>query len=349
MEKVIDLRSDTVTLPTEEMLEAIGQASLGDDVYRDDATVIRLEKMAAELVGKEAALFVPSGTMGNLVAVMTHTTPGQEIILEESCHIYLYEVAGIARLAGVQARPIKGIDGIIPLKEIEGAIRSENIHFPETGLICLENSHNMAGGTVVPLEKMKEIYELAKSHGIPLHLDGARIFNAALYLSVEPREIAKYCDSLMFCLSKGLSAPVGSLLAGTKDFIERARKNRKMLGGGLRQAGVLAAPGIVALEKYRHWLQKDHDHARVLAHGLKAIEGIQVAVDQIHTNIVNADFYHTGCSVASLLKDMYHKGIWANGRNDRMIRFVTHRGITEQDVLRAVDIIKEILEEKSGE
>lgn len=342
---VIDLRSDTVTLPTAEMIEVIGKAKLGDDVYRDDETVNQLEKMAAELMGKEAALFVPSGTMGNLLAVITHTAPGQEVILEEDCHIYLYEVAGIARLAGVQAKPIKGIDGVIPLDKIKGAIRGENIHFPETGLICLENSHNMSGGTVVSLEKMKDIYDLAKAQGIPLHLDGARIFNAALALSVEAKEIAQYCDSLMFCLSKGLSAPIGSMLAGTRDFIERARKNRKMLGGGMRQVGVLAAPGIVALQQWQQWLPKDHENARLLARDLNTIKGVQVDVGKVHTNIINADFYGTGKTVSFLLNQMKDRGIWANGKNERMIRFVTHRGIEEQDIVDTIKILKDIIEE----
>lgn len=343
--KVLDFRSDTVTLPTENMLHAIVQAQLGDDVYGDDATVNHLEEMAAQLMGKEAALFVPSGTMGNLLAVLTHTTPGQEIILEESCHLFLYEVAGIARLAGVQGKTIRGVDGIPNLDEIQAAIRQDNIHFPETGLICLENTHNMAGGMVLPIEYMKSVYQLAQDKGIPLHLDGARIFNAALYLGVEAREIAQYTDSLMFCLSKGLSAPIGSMLVGSKDFIRKARKNRKMLGGGLRQVGILAAAGITALKEHNQWLQIDHENAQLLAEKFNQLQGVEVDVAKVHTNIINVDFYHTGKSVAELVEKMKQRGLLANGRNSRLIRFVTHRGITKQDVIEAINITEEILGE----
>lgn len=343
--KIYDFRSDTVTLPTDAMFKAMVQAPLGDDVYGDDATVNRLEEMVAALMGKEAALFVPTGTMGNLISVMTHTQPGQEVILEESCHIYVYEVAGIARLAGVQAKPITGINGALPVEAVERAIRTKNIHFPETGLLCLENSHNMAGGTVIPLERMAELKALAEKHKIPVHLDGARIFNAALYLGVTPKEIAQYADSVMFCFSKGLSAPVGSAIVGTRDFIEKARKIRKMLGGGMRQVGVLAAAAISALEEHHQWLPLDHENGRLLATELNQIPGIYVDEATIHTNIINADVSGTGVQASELLNRMKERGIWANLRNDRVIRFVTHRGISRNDVLEAVAILKEIVTE----
>lgn len=342
--RIIDFRSDTVTLPTEEMLQEMVKAPLGDDVYGDDETVNNLEKLAAEIMGKEAALLVPSGTMGNLIAVMAHTTPGQEIILEESSHIYLYEVAGIARLAGVQARTLKGEAGVPSVEDVEAAIRVDNIHFPETGLICLENTHNMAGGVAIPIEKMEAVYKLAKKKNIPLHLDGARIFNAAETLKVDVKEITKNVDSVMFCLSKGLCAPIGSILAGSKSFIDKARKLRKMLGGGMRQAGIIAAAGIVALNKQSKRLHEDHLHARLLAEGLNHIKGVEVDLAMIHSNIINVDFYNTGKSVPDLVKEMKEKGILVNGRNHRLIRFVTHNGISSSDINKAVEIIKQLCE-----
>ncbi|KAB3527643.1 low-specificity L-threonine aldolase [Alkaliphilus serpentinus] len=341
--KILDFRSDTVTLPTKEMLEAMTHAKLGDDVYGDDETINRLELLAAEKIGKEAALFVPSGTMGNLIAVMAHTTPGQEIILEESCHIYLYEVAGIARLAGVQARTIPGINGLPPLEAIKNAVRQENIHFPETGLISLESTHNMSGGMTLPLKEMASIYHFAKEKGIPVHLDGARLFNAAKHLQVEAKEITRYTDSVMFCLSKGLSAPVGSILAGTQDFIVKARKLRKMLGGGMRQAGVIAAAGIVALEGMVDRLAEDHVNALLLAKELNSIKGVSVDLEKVHSNIINVDFYETGFKAPGLASKMKDKGLLVNPRNDRVIRFVTHRGVGKEEVASAVEVVKEIL------
>lgn len=341
--KVLDFRSDTVTLPTKKMLEEIMQAKLGDDVYGDDSTVNELELLASEIMGKEAGLFVPSGTMGNLLAVMTHTQPGQEIILEENCHIYMYEVAGIARVAGVQARPLKGTDGAIEPVDIENAIRKENIHFPVTGLICLENSHNMSGGTVIPLEKMKAVYETAKIHNIPVHLDGARIFNAAIHLGVDVKEIAQYTDSVMFCLSKGLGAPVGSILVGQKDFIHKARKFRKMLGGGMRQAGVIAAPGMIALREMTKRLSVDHENAKILAQKLNEIQGVFVDQEKVQTNIINVDFSGTGFKAFQLASKMKERGLLINPRNERVIRFVTHKDVDKEDVLEAIEIIKLIL------
>ncbi|WP_026475800.1 low-specificity L-threonine aldolase [Alkaliphilus transvaalensis] len=342
-QQIFDFRSDTVTHPTEEMLKEIVKAPLGDDVYGDDETVNLLEAKTAELMGKEGALFVPSGTMGNLIAVLAHTTPGQEVILEESCHIYLYEVAGIARIAGVQAKPIKGKDGMILAKDIEGAIRQENIHFPETGLICLENTHNMAGGVVLPLEEMRKVYELAKIKEIPLHIDGARIINAAHHLKVDVKEITQYADSVMFCLSKGLSAPIGSMLVGTKDFIKKARKLRKMLGGGMRQVGIIAAAGLVALRDHSQWMEEDHLNAKKLAFGLNLIDGVRVNLDKVHTNILMADISETGFNAYDLVNRMSEKGLLVNPRNERLIRFVTHRGINNRDVEAAIKIVKEIL------
>ncbi|MCC5911510.1 MAG: low-specificity L-threonine aldolase [Clostridiaceae bacterium] len=342
--KVFDFRSDTVTLPTEEMMKKIVEADLGDDVYGDDLTVNKLEAQVAEMLGKEAALFVPTGTMGNLLAVMTHTTPGQEVILEENCHIYLYEVGGIARVAGVQARTIKSTNGIMNPEDVKVAIRKDDIHFPETGLICLENSHNMSGGAVIPLDNMKRIYEVAKEKNIPLHLDGARIFNAATYLNVEVKEIAQYTDSLMFCFSKGLSAPIGSVLIGTEDFIRRARKFRKMLGGGMRQVGIIASAAIHSLEEMTSRLKEDHENARILAEGLNKIAGVSVDMESIHTNIINVNFAGTRFNTSELMDKFKEKGLLVNPRNQHVIRFVTHKDVNKGDVLAVISLIKDIVE-----
>ena len=341
--RTIDLRSDTVTKPIPAMYDAMATAHLGDDVYGDDPTVNKLERIAAEMLGKEASLFVPSGTMGNLIAVMTHTTPGQEMILGEKCHIFLYEVASIARVAGVQTRPIQGPRGQIPLDKIVEAIRPENIHFPETGLIALENTHNMYGGAVLPLEYMRTVYAFASKNQIPLHLDGARIFNAARSLQVDVKEIAQYADSVMFCLSKGLCAPVGSMIAGSADFIQKARKHRKMLGGGLRQAGVLAACGIVALQQMIDRLDEDHDNARQLAQALLDSGYFITQPEACKTNIVNAVLDNNKYDAFELIRLMADRGVLANARSKRHIRFVTHNDVSIPQINEAVKIISNIL------
>lgn len=339
----IDLRSDTVTVPTDEMREAMYKAEVGDDVYGEDPTVRKLEEMAAEMLGKEAALLVTSGTQGNQVSVMTHTHPGEEIIVEENCHIITYEVGGIGYLSGVQTKALKSNKGVLNPEDVEKAIRPKDIHYPVTSLICLENTHNRAGGTVTPIEIMKEIYEIAKNHNIPVHLDGARIFNAATYLKVDVREIAKYADSVMFCLSKGLCAPIGSVVVGTKDFIEKARKYRKMLGGGMRQAGFIAAAGIVALEKMTKRLQEDHDNARFLAEGLKDIPGINLDLETVQTNIVMTDISGTGMTGKELSLKLKEHGILINGGNDFAVRFVTHYYISKKDIEKTLDAIEKIV------
>ncbi|MDD2483917.1 MAG: low specificity L-threonine aldolase, partial [Eubacteriales bacterium] len=276
--RYIDLRSDTVTMPTDEMRKAMAEAPVGDDVYGDDPTVNRLEAIAAEKVGKEAALFVPSGTFGNQLCVLTHTRRGDEIILGKNCHIVLHEVGAAAVIAGVQLRTLDTINGMLVPADVEMAIRGKDIHYPDTGLICVENAHGL--GTAIPLDNLLMIKELAEEHGIPVHMDGARIFNAATALGVDAKEIAACCDSVMFCLSKGLAAPVGSMVAGTKEFIDRARKNRKLMGGGMRQAGILAAAGIIALEKMTERLVVDHENAAYLAEQLSKIHGIDVKDDR---------------------------------------------------------------------
>lgn len=340
--KYIDLRSDTVTLPTKQMRDFIYNAQVGDDVYGEDPSVNRLEKMAAEILGKEAAMFVTSGTQGNQICVMTHTQPGDEIILEEKCHIITYEVGGIGRLAGVQARLIPGKNGIMEPSDIEAAIREDDIHFPKTKLICLENTHNRAGGTVIPLDILKSTYEVAKKHNIPVHMDGARIFNAASYLNQPVKEIAKYADSVMFCLSKGLCAPVGSVVVGSKDFISKARKFRKMLGGGMRQAGFLAAAGIVALEQMTSRLNEDHENARLLAQGLSEIPGISIDMDTVQTNIVICNISGLKMTASEFAAKLYEKGIRVNGGNSTMVRFVTHYWINRDDIEATIEVVKSL-------
>jgi threonine aldolase len=341
--EVIDLRSDTVTKPTEEMRQAMYRAEVGDDVYRDDPTVNRLEELAAREMGKEAALFVASGTMANQVAVMAHTKRGDEIILGEKSHIYVNEVGGIAYLAGVQAALVTETEGVMDARVVEQKIRQENIHYPNTSLICVENTHNMAGGRVVPLAAMKEIHDVGKRHGIPVHLDGARIYNAAAYLGVEAREIAKYCDSVNVCLSKGLCAPVGSVLAGSREFIERARKFRKMLGGGMRQAGILAAAGIVAIEKMSKRLKEDHENALLLAKGLNSLEGVSVDVDRVQTNLIMVDFAGTGLNGMQVAERLKQNGILINGSSSPVVRFAVHYYITPDDVKRTVEVVSKII------
>ncbi|MDN5332211.1 MAG: threonine aldolase [Tepidanaerobacteraceae bacterium] len=327
------------------MREAMYRAEVGDDVYGEDPTVKRLEEMAAEITGKEAAMFVTSGTQGNQVSIMTHTHPGEEIILEEKSHIFTYEVGGIGYLAGVQARTIPGKKGAMDPSDIEAAIREDDIHFPKTSLICVENTHNRAGGTVIPLDVLKRTYEIAQNHGIPVHMDGARIFNAATYLGVPVKEIAKYADSVMFCLSKGLCAPVGSIVAGSREFIKRARKFRKMLGGGLRQAGILAAAGIVALEKMRGRLKEDHENARLLAEGLNTVPGIFIDMETVQTNIVICDISGLKINAGEFAKRLFKKGIKINGGSGYLVRFVTHYGIVREDILKTIAAVKEIAEE----
>jgi len=339
--RYIDLRSDTVTQPTDEMREAMAKAIVGDDVYGDDPTICLLEKKAAEYAGKEAALFVPSGTMGNQLAVMTHTRRGNEVIAGENSHIVQHEVGATAVLSGVQLKTIKGEKGVMEPQAVLRAIRDNDIHCPETGLICMENA--LSNGTVVPLATMKEIYSIAKKHNLPVHLDGARLFNAAAFLGVEAAQITQYTDSVMFCLSKGLCAPVGSMLAGSKQFIERARKNRKLLGGGMRQAGILAAAGLIALEKMTTRLHMDHDNAKYLAKRLAEIPGIKLLNEDIHINMVFFSIEETGISSDRLVEGLFEKGIKINGVEDGQMRYVTNNDVTKEDIDYTIQCMKEIV------
>jgi len=345
--KKIDLRSDTVTLPTDEMREAMKNAEVGDDVYKEDPTINRLEDLAAKKLKKEAALFVSSGTMGNLIAILTHCQRGDEVILEMDSHIYYYEVGGMSAVAGVIPRLIVGDKGILNPQDIEKAFREENIQYPKTTLICLENTHNRAGGTIIPLEVTEEICQLAHQRNIQVHLDGARIFNAAIALNIKPALLAKNVDSVMFCLSKGLSAPVGSILAGSKEFIQRARKNRKMLGGGMRQAGILAAAGIIALENMVERLEEDHKNARILGEGLADISGIKIDLETIQTNMVYFDLNESGMDTYQFLPKLAEYNILGSPRPPTKVRLVTHYGINKDDIYTTIEVIREILSEKS--
>ncbi len=340
--KHIDLRSDTVTQPTQEMREAIYNAIVGDDVYREDPTMKRLEEYAAALLGKEAALFVPSGTFGNQLALLTHCQRGDEIILGDRCHIVQHEVGASSVIAGVQLRTLQDSRGMMDTAAVDKSIRNQDdVHYPSTGLICIENAHS--NGMVGSLEYMQEIYSIASKHGLPVHLDGARIFNAALYLGVDAAELAVNCDSVMFCLSKGLCAPVGSILAGNSNFIEKARKGRKLMGGGLRQAGILAGAGLVALEKMRYRLAEDHDNAQVLGKELASIEGIKIDLADIHINMVFFDMSSFDVEEDKFIGRMLEKGIKVNGAEDGMMRLVTNQGVTREDIYYVVESIKSII------
>ncbi|HER24285.1 MAG TPA: low-specificity L-threonine aldolase [Candidatus Atribacteria bacterium] len=341
--KKIDLRSDTVTLPTDEMRKAMSIAKVGDDVYREDPTVNQLEELGAKKMGKEAALFVPSGTMGNLLAVLTHCQRGDEVILEMDSHIYYYEVGGMSAVAGVMPRLMVGDKGIPEPHNIKLVLRDENLHYPKTTLICLENTHNRAGGTIIPPKLTQEICQLAHQRNIHIHLDGARIFNAAIALNIEPLLLTKDVDSVMFCLSKGLSAPVGSILAGSKEFIQRARKNRKMLGGGMRQAGVLAAAGIIALENMVERLEEDHKNARFLGEGLADIKGIEVDLETIQTNMVYFDLKKSAMDTFQFLPKLAAYNILGSPRPPTQVRLVTHYGIDKEDIDNTIKAIKEIV------
>jgi threonine aldolase len=342
--RVVDLRSDTVTLPTEEMLEAIRSAKLGDDVYREDPTVIRLEELAAEKMGKEAALLTTSGTQANLVSVMSQAKRGDEVILEEEAHMYFYEVGAFSALGGLIPRLIKGNRGVMTPGDIEANLRPPDIHFPPTTLICIENTHNRAGGTVWTPAQIKAVYDFAKGRGLKVHMDGARIFNAAVALNFDVRQFTQHVDTLMFCLSKGLSAPIGSLAVGDREFVERARKCRKMLGGGMRQAGIIAAAGIVAIQKMVDRLREDHANAKMLAQGLQKL-GVSVDLSRVQTNIVIYDVAGLGIDASEWVSRLGASGVKAGKVDARRVRMVTHRGIEKDDIEYALSIAQKVSEE----
>jgi threonine aldolase len=340
---VVDLRSDTVTRPTPEMRRAMAEAEVGDDVYAEDPTVNRLQARAAELFGREAAIFVPSGSMGNLVAILCHTRPGSEIICEERGHICQFEMASMSAIAGCMPRTTFVDDGILSWQLIEPQIRPKIYYRAQTALIALENSHNMAGGTVYPQHVSDEICDRAHAAGIPVHLDGARIFNAAVALGSTVEQLTRKFDSIMFCFSKGLGAPVGSMLLGSCEFIDAARIKRKLLGGGMRQAGVLAAAALVALEKSPARLHEDHENARFLAERLNELPGVRVDLNKVQTNIVFFDVAGTGRTAAAICAELAERKVLCSATGPTAIRMLTHCDVNRAGVERAVSELRAAL------
>jgi threonine aldolase len=343
MKNFIDLRSDTVTRPTSAMRKAMSEAEVGDDVFGEDPTVNSLQEKVANLLGKEAALFVPSGTMANQLSIKSHTQPGDEVIIEASSHPYNFEGGAGAALSGIQFQCLKGVRGILDASQIEEAIRPADHHFPVTKLICLENTHNRGGGSVHPLEKMAEIYRLTKSKGLLLHLDGARLWNASVATGIKPREYAQWADSVSVCLSKGLGAPIGSLVAGSKPFIDRVHRFRKMFGGGMRQVGIIAAAGIYALNHHLERLKEDHHNAKRLAVGLKEFKGVSIDPKHVETNIVIFDVTNTGMTGAQVAEAMKKDGVLIHAFGKTQIRLVTHLDVSGEDIEIALKAFKKVL------
>ena len=344
VEKNLDFRSDTVTLPTPEMLQAAVNAPLGDDVYGEDPSVNELERLGADMLGKEAGLFVTSGTMGNAVAILAHTNRGDEIILEERSHIYLNEVGGLAVMGSLMARTIKGDMGWLRPEDIKAAVRNDNIHLPPTSLLCIENTHNTAGGIPITVDQMKADWDVAKEHDLGVHLDGARVFNAAIALGVNVKEITQYADTVQICLTKGLAAPVGSIVLGPETLIKKARKYRKMLGGGMRQAGIIAAPGIIALTKMVDRLADDHENARILAEGLRKIDGIEIKFPVL-SNMVYIDLSGLGWTGWEW-REACRKLGWTSRGSSATVRLCTHYGIEREDIEAFLDGITGIVPKK---
>jgi len=342
--RTVDLRSDTTTLPTDEMRQAIAESELGDDVFQGDPTVNKLQDLAAQRMGKEAALLVPSGTMANLASILTHCGRGAEVILGNRAHTYKYEKGGSSAYGGIHSTQIPNQDdGTLQLEDIGAAIRGIDDHFPVTKLICLENTHNVCSGAPLSVKYTKEVANLARAHNIKLHIDGARIFNAAVAQGVEVQELVEDADSMSFCMSKGLAAPVGSIICGSKDFIDQARGIRKGLGGGMRQAGIIAAAGIVALETMVDRLQEDHTNARLLADGIADLPGVVLDPETIKTNIIYFDMDDTAVESANFLTVLAAKGIQFFDTGPRRFRMVTHYGITAEDILYTIDAFKQTL------
>jgi len=346
MSDFIDLRSDTVTKPTAEMRKAMAGAEVGDDVYGEDPTVNALQEKVAKVLGKEASIYVASGTMANQLAIKSHTQPGDELIMEATSHPYNFEGGGIAAISGVQAYCLQGIRGILEASQIESAVRPQDHHYPLTRLICIENTHNRGGGSIYPLKKMEEIYRFAKSKGLLVHLDGARLWNASVATGIKPHEYAEHADSVSVCISKGLGAPVGSLVAGTKAFIDRVHRFRKMVGGGMRQAGILAAAGIYALDHHFDRLKEDHENAKRLALGLREIKGISINPDHVETNILIFGVAQTGMPSIELRDAMKKEGVLMNALGGQQIRLVTHLDVTREDIDKALVAFRKVILKK---
>jgi len=348
MHDIVDLRSDTLTLPTPEMREAMARAEVGDDVWEEDPTVKRLEAMAAERLGTEAGLYVASGTLGNLASVVSHTRAGQEVVLDLDSHIFNYEVAGSTVIGNVQMRPVKTARGFLTPEQVREALRPPNIHVPPTGLVCLENTHNRHGGTCCTPEEIEAVAAVAHGAGVPVHLDGARLFNAAVALRRSASDFARHVDSVTFCVSKGLGAPVGSVVCGSRDFIARARRVRKMVGGGMRQAGVIAAAGVVALERMVDRLAEDHANARRLAEGLAKLPRLRVDLASVQTNIVILGVEHpegpgaAQAATTGLVTGCAARKVKVHAIGPASIRCVTHKDVDADDVERALEAFGEL-------
>jgi len=344
LKKIIDLRSDTVTRPSQAMREAMMKAEVGDDVFGEDPTINQLEQMTADMLGKEAAVFVASGTMANQIAIKTHTQPGDEVILESKSHSYNYESGAIAAFSGVQVMPLQGERGVITAEQVEEAIRPVgNPHFAITRLIILENTHNRGGGKVFPIEEMQRINEAALKHDLKMHLDGARIFNACVETGIDVSEYTSLFDSISFCLSKGLGAPVGSLLAGSTEYIQYARRYRKLVGGGMRQAGILAAAGIYALRHNIDRLKEDHENARLLAQTIRETEGLNLVYDAVETNMIYFTFENKSIPAQKIVDKLKEKNILVNPVNDYIIRMVSNLGVERSDIMKVCEELKIIL------
>ncbi|MBI4830522.1 MAG: low-specificity L-threonine aldolase [Candidatus Lindowbacteria bacterium] len=339
---MIDLRSDTVTKPSPGMREAIAAAEVGDDVHGEDPTVNKLQKRVAAMLGKEASLFVPSGTMANQIALLAHTRPGDEVILERGSHVFYYEAGGMTALAGVQPFPLDGNRGILDPQQVEESIRFSDVHLPPTRLIWIENTHNRGGGTVYPLDILKAIRDVSMNHSIPLHMDGARLFNACVAADIPPEEYAKQVDSLNFCFSKGLGAPVGSIIVGSSDFITRAHRYRKMLGGGMRQAGVLAAAALYALDNNVERLAEDHRNAKRLAGALAKLDGVRIVNDPVETNLIYFDVSRTGMNPLEVKNESAERGVLVDPISFTIMRAVTHLDVSRDDIERAIEVFGQI-------
>jgi threonine aldolase len=346
MKDFIDLRSDTVTKPTPAMRKAMAEAEVGDDVFGEDPTVNILQEKVANLLGKEAALFVPSGTMANQLSIKSHTQPGDEVIIESSSHPYNFEGGAGAALSGVQFQCLKGVRGILEASQIEEAVRPADHHFAVTRLVCLENTHNRGGGSIYPVEKMADIYRLAKSKGLLVHLDGARLWNASTATGIKSQEYAQWADSVSVCLSKGLGAPIGSLVAGSKAFIDRIHRFRKMFGGGMRQVGIIAAAGIYALEHHLERLKEDHQNAKRLGVGLKEFKGVSIDPRHVETNIVIFDIANAGMTAAQVAEAMKKEGVLIHAFAKTQIRLVTHLDVSGEDIERALKVFEKVFGKK---
>ena len=342
---MIDLRSDTVTQPSAGMRRAMAEAEVGDDVYGEDLTINLLQHRVAEMLGKEAALFMPSGTMANQAALMAHTRPGDEIIIERGSHLPNHEAGGLAALAGVQTFLLDGDRGIIEPEQVERSVRFPDVHFPPTRLVWIENTHNRGGGSVFPLEKMKDLSDVARNYDLTLHMDGARLFNACVASDIPPAEYAAQVDSLSFCFSKGLGAPVGSIVAGNREFITRVHRYRKMLGGAMRQAGVLAAAALYALDNNIERLEEDHRNAQRLAEGLAGLDGVRIVNEPVETNLVFFDISETGKNALEIMNEARERGLLVNPEEFAVMRAVTHLDVSAEGIEEAIDIFHMIFQE----